>query len=61
MKPPGICHKYHAPFEDHNLHWWCFFLPKHYTYTRAIDNNGVITDTPLTLWKTLPWSRKNDF
>jgi len=61
MKTPGICHKYHAPFEDHTLHWWCFFLPKHYTYTRAVDNDGVITDTPLTLRKNLPWSRTNDF
>ena len=61
MKTPGICHKYHAPFEDHTLHWWCFLLPKHYTYTRAVDNDGVITDTPLTLWKNLPWSRTNDF
>jgi hypothetical protein len=44
------CTKYHTPFEEHLLHWWCFFLPKHYTHVRRIvDETGEITDTPIKL------------
>jgi len=54
MKVQGDCIKRHDRFEEHTLHWWCFFLPKHYPHTREYEctEEGEIessTDTPLHL------------
>ncbi len=54
------CTKRHIPFEEHNIHWWCFFLANHYTHIRHISETEVITDTPISFWDFIRDEREGD-